>query len=166
MLDSALRQICSHALSDFGAAVDRVWMSWNPTETKNHCNAQRFKYQLRKKNICRKRTTRDEQLVTEINILEKQHQLQLAKAEYEAKSQAASELAELRVKLKNEKWALVTKKMKPSLQILEEELNYRLNKMYSRLNYKHIGDVKDELKQKYNEKFGQNHGFRRQKGGT
>ena len=152
LLDSALRQICSHALSDFGAAVDRVWMSWNPTETEKITAMRRdLEYLAEERKIFaeKEQLEMNRLLNQEINILEKQHQLQLAKAEYEAKSQAASELAELRVKAEkeNEKWALVTKKDEAIAANTRRrtELQAEQNVLKAELQA-HQEDVKDELK--------------------
>ncbi len=60
----------------------------------------------------RDRLEMERMLAQEVNVLERQHQLLLATTEYEAKAEAAKELAALRVKAEREReqWAVITKR--------------------------------------------------------
>lgn len=115
LLEAGLRNIAQPALAELGGALDRVWLSWTPSD---HERILRMRKELEmmaeeQHMISEKNRLEMERLLAqEINVLERQHQLRLAATEYEAKGAAASELAELRVKAEKEreKWAVVTQR--------------------------------------------------------
>ena len=84
-------------------------------------------------------------LAQEVSVLERQHQLQLATAEYEAKSAAARDLAALRVKAEKEReqWAVITNRDQLQAENLrtKTELEARQDDLASGL--KHQNEMKD-----------------------
>ena len=115
LLEAGLRTIAQPALAELGGALDRVWLSWTPSDHERILRMRKElemmaeeQHMISEKN----RLEMERILAQEINVLERQHQLHLAATEYEAKGAAASELAELRVKAEKEreKWAVVTQR--------------------------------------------------------
>lgn len=115
LLEAGLRSIAQPALAEVGGSLDRVWMSWTPSD---HERILRMRKEIEmmaeeQQMISEKnRLEMERMLAQEINVLERQHQLHLAATEYQAKSAAASELADLRVKAEKEreKWSVVTQR--------------------------------------------------------
>ena len=115
LLEAGLRNTAQTALADIGAVVDRVWISWTPSDhDRITLMRQELETMAEEGKIVaeRDRLEMERMLAQEVNVLERQHQLLLATTEYEAKAEAAKELAALRVKAEREReqWAVITKR--------------------------------------------------------
>ena len=113
LLESGLRSVSQTALSDIGAMLDRVWMSWTPSDHERIVAMRQEVEMLAEQGLVlseKNRLEMERMLAQEVSLLERQHQLHLATTEYEAKSSAAKDLAALRVKAEKEKeqWAVIS----------------------------------------------------------
>lgn len=130
LMESGLRTIATSALSDLGASLDRVWVSWTPSQHDRLLNMRNdLEMMVQQNDIVNEqnRLAMEQMLHQEVLVLEREHQLRVAGTEYQAKAAAASEIAEIRVKAEKEteRWKLLTKKDELMAQhrLRQEELN-------------------------------------------
>ena len=126
LLESGLRAVAQSAVSDFGATLERVWISWTPSEHERIISmreeleflAEQGRYIAEKDRIEMERM-----LAQEVNVLERQHQINTAVVEYEQKSMAMKELATMRVNAEKERERFSLLAQRDSLQA--ENLRHR-----------------------------------------
>jgi hypothetical protein len=148
LLESKLRNIAQSALADIGGILERVWISWMPSDHERvTAMRQELEMMAEQGRVIdeRNRLEMERLLAQEVSVLERQHQLQLATAEYEAKSAAARDLAALRVKAEKEReqWAVITNRDQLQADNLrtKTELEARQDDLASGL--KHQNEMKD-----------------------
>lgn len=106
LLESGLRSIAQTALNDIGAQLDRVWISWVPSD---HERVMGMRSQLEvlaehgRLVAARDNEMMQQQLDMEIRKLESSHQLLLAGKEYKVKSESAGDIARIRARAEMEK---------------------------------------------------------------
>lgn len=106
LLESGLRSISQTALTDIGAQLDRVWLSWVPSD---HERVMGMRSELEvlaehgRLIAARDNEMMQQQLDVEIRKLEANHQLLVAGKEYEAKADAAGDIARIRARAEKEK---------------------------------------------------------------
>ena len=106
LLESGLRNIAQTALTDIGAQLDRVWMSWVPSDHERVMGMRSELEVLAERGrliASRDNEMMQQQLDVEIRKLESSHQLLVAGKEYEAKSEAAGDIARIRARAEKEK---------------------------------------------------------------
>ncbi|MDB2348332.1 hypothetical protein N9V58_00875 [Candidatus Poseidoniales archaeon] len=113
LLESKLRSISQSALADVGGILDRVWISWIPSDHERIVSMRQELEMMAEEGrmITEKNRLEMERLLAqEVSVLERQHQIHLATAEYTAKAGVAKDLAALRVKAEKEReqWAVIT----------------------------------------------------------
>jgi hypothetical protein len=119
LLESGLRSIAQASLSDSGATLERVWISWTPNEHERIASMQQeLEFLAEEGRIINEkdRIEMERLLAQEVNVLERQHQLNVAMVEYEQKSLAMKEIAVMRVNAEKERERFSLLAQRDSLQ--------------------------------------------------
>jgi hypothetical protein len=106
LLEGGIRNIANPAIVDLGGVLERIWLSW-ATSDNDRVMAMRAELEVLAEEgrlISEKDRIEMQRIIdAEINQLESKHQLFIAGKEYEAKADAASDIARYRVKAEKEK---------------------------------------------------------------
>jgi hypothetical protein len=169
LLEAGLRSTAQTALADIGGMVDRVWLSWTPSDhDRITLMRQELEVMAEEGKIIdeKDRLEMERLLAQEVTVLEREHQLLIATKEYEAKAGAADELAALRTKAEREReqWAVVTNRaeleagdlrrrteLEAEQQDLEADLSYK-NRMKELDRTMDVEDKEDELERRRRER--------------
>ena len=119
LLESGLRAIAQASMSDFGATLERVWVSWIPSEHERIASMRNeLEFLAEEGRIINEkdRIEMERLLAQEVNVLERQHQLNVATVEYEQKSLAMKEIAVMRVNAEKERERFSLLAQRDSLQ--------------------------------------------------
>ena len=127
LLESGLRSISQTALTDIGAQLDRVWLSWIPSD---HERVMGMRSELEvlaehgRLIAARDNEEMQQQLNVEIRQLESRHQLLVAGKEYEAKADAAGDIARIRARAEKEKeqWSVMVQRSRMEEEYKEEDI--------------------------------------------
>ena len=106
LLEGGIRNIANPAITDLGGVLERIWLSW-ATSDNDRVMAMRAELEVLAEEgrlIAEKDRIEMQRMIdAEINQLEVKHQLFVAGKEYEAKAEAAGDIARIRVKAEKEK---------------------------------------------------------------
>lgn len=119
LLESGLRAIAQASMSDFGATLERVWVSWIPSEHERIASMRNeLEFLAEEGRIINEkdRIEMERLLAQEVNVLERQHRLNVATVEYEEKSLAMKEIAVMRVNAEKERERFSLLAQRDSLQ--------------------------------------------------
>ena len=133
LLESGLRSIAQASMSDFGATLERVWVSWIPSEHERIASMRNeLEFLAEEGRIINEkdRIEMERLLAQEVNVLERQHQLNVATVEYEQKSLAMKEIAVMRVNAEKERERFSLLAQRDSLQAENQLQRARLDSVH------------------------------------
>lgn len=115
VLEAGLRQVAQPALGDIGATLQRLWISWTPSDHERLVAMQNeVEFMAKEGRLLaeKDRLEMERMLAEQSRALEIQHQLNLKQAEFKARDDMQDELARIRAKSQKEKaqWDVLTKR--------------------------------------------------------